>query len=292
MRHDQGTFKGAGGLNLYYQSWQPQARIRANLVIVHGLGSHSGWFNNLVQYLVPRGYRIYGFDLRGHGRSPGQRGHINTWAEFREDLSRFLQLIARRAPGLPCFLLGHSLGGAIALDYGLRFPQQLLGVIAIAPPLGKVGVSPLRIMIGRMLSWLWPNFSLNTGIDRTAGSRDPAIVTAYADDPLRHTKGTARLATEFLATVAWLQAHAVDLQVPLLILQGGADRITAPQGSRTFFQQVALLDKAWYEYVQGYHDLQNDIDYQDMLSDLGDWLELHLQELCPPTSNLVSVISA
>lgn len=280
MQHSEGTFKGAGELDLYYQCWCPSGKQRAILIIVHGLGGHSGLFNNLVQSLVPHGYEIYAFDLRGHGRSPGRRGHINAWAEFREDLGSFLHWVEVQTPKLPCFLLGHSLGGAIALDYILRFPNGLQGVIATAPAIGKVGVSPVRMAIGRILSWLWPNFTLNTGIEQGACSRDPAVVTAYARDPLRHTKGSARLVTEFLTVTAWIQNHIADLQAPLLILHGGADRVAPSEGSCTFFKQVIFSDKERREYPESYHELHDDINHQEVLADLSNWLERHLQKGC------------
>ena len=277
MQHREGTFKGAGELDLYYQCWRPSGQRRAILIIVHGLGGHSGLFNNLVDSLVPQGYEIYGFDLRGHGRSPGQRGHITTWAHFREDLGRFLSWVDAHTPKLPRFLLGHSLGGAIALDYILHYPNGLQGVIATAPAVGKVGVSPVRMTIGRILSCLWPSFSLNTGIAQGACSRDPAVVAAYAQDPLRHTKGSARLVTEFFTTTAWIQSHIANLQAPLLIMHGGADRVTSSEGSCAFFQQVKFSDKERREYPESYHELHSDINYQEVVADLSNWLERHLQ---------------
>ena len=277
MQHREGTFKGAGELELYYQCWRPMDPPLAILIIVHGLGGHSGLFNNLVDSLVPQGYAIYGFDLRGHGRSPGQRGHINAWSEFREDLRRFQRWVKANTPRLPCFLLGHSLGGAIALDYALHFPEGLQGVIATAPAVGKVGVSPIRLGMGRILSCLWPSFSLNTGIAQGACSRDPAVVAAYAQDPLRHTKGSARLVTEFLTTTEWIQSHTADLQAPVLILHGGADQVTSSEGSCAFFQKIKLSDKERREYPESYHELHSDINHQEVFADLSNWLERHLQ---------------
>lgn len=276
MNHVEGTFKGARGLQLYYQSWHPPRRARAIVAIVHGLGAHSGLFSNALHYLIAQGYAVYAFDLRGHGRSPGQRGHINTWAEFREDLSAFLQLIREQEPGCPCFLGGHSLGGVIALDYALRSPEGLQGVMVIAPALGKVGVPPLKITLGQLLSRVWPRFSLRLGLDRTASSRDASVVSAYAQDPLRHERGSARLATEFLKTVDWIQNHVTHLRIPLLVLHGSADRVALPEGSRAFCQQVTFPDKSCYEYPGGYHDLHVDTNYQTVLTDLGNWLEQHL----------------
>jgi alpha-beta hydrolase superfamily lysophospholipase len=279
--HREDTFKGVGKLDLYYQSWHPDGKVRAILAIAHGLGAHSGRYGNVVQHLIPKQYAVYGLDSRGHGRSLGQRGYINSWTEFREDLRAFIQLIQTQQPGCPIFLMGHSLGAVIVLDYVLRYPQEasaLQGVIALAPTLGKVGVSKIRLLVGQILSRVWPRFTLSTGIDLSAGSRDEKILAAYAQDPLRHTRASARLATEFFTTVDWINAHAADWQLPLLILHGGADRVALPEGGDIFCQRVSCVDKKRIEYPEAYHELQDDLNYQEVLADLEDWLEGHLPD--------------
>jgi alpha-beta hydrolase superfamily lysophospholipase len=273
--HREGKFLGAGATNLYYQSWHPNGEIRAIILIVHGLGAHSGIFDNLVEFLIAHHYAVYGLDLRGHGRSPGQRGYINNWSEFREDLRAFRQLIAAQESELPLFLLGQSLGGTITLDYILHYPGEFQGLIAIAPAL-EVNISPVKLIIGRILAKFLPRFTLNTGIDLAAGSRDPRVVAAYAQDPLRHSQGTARLATEFLRTAAWIKREAAMLQVPLLILHGGADRVTLLESSRLLFETITFADKEKREYPESYHELHNDLNYQEVLTDIEDWLEKHL----------------
>ncbi|NJP11567.1 MAG: alpha/beta hydrolase [Leptolyngbyaceae cyanobacterium RU_5_1] len=286
MKHNQGTFQGFGGLNLYYQSWHPVELTQAVVVVVHGLGGHSGLFDHVVQYLVPQGYEVYAFDLRGHGRSPGQRGHINTWTEFRGDLRAFLQWIREQRSRCPCFLWGHSLGGTIVLDYALRFPDDLQGLIVTAPALGRVCISPCKLLLGRLLSRVFPRFSLRLGLKNDVCSRDPSVCEAFLLDPLRHEYGSARLATEFFATVSWIQTHTSDLKVPLLTLHGGADQVTLPEASRAFFQQVTFPDKEYYEYPEHYHDLYVDLNYQTVFSDFGNWLERHLEgsATCHPLS--------
>jgi alpha-beta hydrolase superfamily lysophospholipase len=274
--HREGTFEGAAGLRLYFQSWQPCAEPRAILVLLHGLGGHSGTFQNVAEYLLPTCVATYAFDLRGHGRSPGQRGHINAWSEFREDLSAFLRFIDDREQGCPRFLIGHSLGAVIILDYILRSQANVSGIIALAPALGKVGVPLVKLALGRVLSTVWPRFSLDTGIELTAGSRDRPVLESYLSDPLRHTKGTARLATEFFDTVVWIQVHAAELRTPLLILHGGADRIALPEGSQTFVEKVVFSDKERREYPGVYHDMCSDLDCLLILADIRDWLDRHL----------------
>ncbi|RDH50927.1 alpha/beta hydrolase [Fischerella thermalis] len=274
MTHIEGTFIGAGGLSLYYQSWQPEGELRAIIAIVHGLGAHSGLFMNAVQHLLPLGYAVYAFDLRGHGRSPGQRGHINSWAELREDLHTFLTHIQEQSSGCAYFLWGHSLGAVIAVDYALRFPQSLQGLILTAPALGKVNLPLVKVALGRMLSQVWPNFSLKVGLDKGKNLQGPNYLTIQ--DPLRHEYGSARLAGGFFATEKWVETHACELQVPLLILYSSDDKITPPEGSIKFFQKIGFPDKEIYEYAGDYHDFHLDINYQKILVDLEDWLERHL----------------
>lgn len=277
MHHIQGWFSGSQGLELYYQRWQPQGDPKGSVALVHGLGSHSAWFVNLISPLVESGYCVYAYDLRGHGRSPGQQGHIDHWAQYRDDFHHFYQLIRAHQPTLPCFVLGHSLGGIIVLDYALHYPGALSGVIIIAPAIGNVGVPTLKLALGRLLSWICPRFSLDTGLDRQGGSRDPAIVKAYELDPLRHTRGTARLATEFLRTRQWLSDRLCQLTMPMLVLQGGGDPVVSPDSVRQMFDHIQTTDKEYHEYPDAYHDLHNDRCAAIVVQDILDWLERHTQ---------------
>jgi alpha-beta hydrolase superfamily lysophospholipase len=229
----------------------------------------------MVEYLIEHNYAVYGFDLRGNGRSPGQRGYINSFSEYREDLKSFVDLVKAKEPDLDLFIIGQSMGGTIALDYILREPLQLKGLILLAPALG-LGVSWWKLLAGKILSGVLPRFSLATGIDFNAASRDPKAVAACREDPLRHSRGTARLATELLNTIEWIEAHIRQIKVPLLILHGGADRVTLAQSSRVFFERLTLADKERQEYPDSYHELHSDINYQEVLGDMEDWIQRHL----------------
>jgi alpha-beta hydrolase superfamily lysophospholipase len=279
MRHSEGKFRGAGKLELYYQSWHPKAPARAAIAIVPGLGEHSGRCRNIGNHLVPRGYAIYAFDLRGNGRSPGQRGYVKEWKEFREDVASFLALIRDREPHTPIFLFGESLGGVIALDYCLSRPPGLSGLICAAPALGEVGVPRFLWMLARVLNRVLPRFSLPTGLDDSNLSRDPEVVKAFQQDSLTHSRGTARLAMEFRRAVEWIHAHADGLELPLLIVHGTADRIASAEGSREFIRKVKFPDKDLREYEGGYHELYNDIIKDKVLADTEQWLERRLCHL-------------
>ena len=278
MKHDQSTFIGLKQQDLYYQSWLPEDIIKGVLVLVHGLGGHSGMYQNIVNHLLEKQYAIYAFDLPGHGLSPGIRAYINSWSEYVDNLRIFIDLVRTRHDQIPLFLYGHSMGGMIVISYTLKYPEDnglISGVIACSPSVGDVAVSPLRLLLGKLLSNIYPQFSLDTGFDINAGSRDPQVIKDYNRDKLRHTRGTARLSTEFFKELAWIYEHLQKWQVPLLILHGGADRVTLPEGSRIFYDQINCVDKQRIEYPGAYHDLHRDINYLEVMTDLSNWLDAH-----------------
>lgn len=277
ITNQEGQFAAYGGLELYYQSWiSHEAPTRGAVLIVHGVGEHSSAYRNVVERLAPAGFALHGFDLRGHGRSPGQRAFINSWDDYRQDLRAFVRFVQSQQPAQPLFLLGHSMGGITVLDYALRYPGGLSGLVAIAPAIGQIGISPTLMAIARLVSRVRPTFSMKSGLDATAISRDPQVVAAYKADPLVHDVGTARLAAEAERTVAWLQAHAADLRVPLLIQHGQADRIAQPDGSRRFIANMTEPDKELHEYPDAFHQVHNDLGHDAATADLLAWLERHL----------------
>ncbi len=279
MQHTTGKFTGDGGLELFMQSWLPAGNKRAVIALIHGLGEHSGRYQNVVDVLVPQGYAIYSFDHRGHGRSPDRQcAHVNDWSEYRNDVRAFVQLVQQREPGLPLFLYGHSMGGLITLEYVLHHPEGLAGVIASAPAVSAVEASPLLLAVGRLMSRLKPEFSLDSGLDAAGISRDTAVVEAYQKDPFVHGKVSARWSVAFTGAIAWTQAHAAEFQPPLLILHGEADRLVAPSGSQTFFEKVRQPDKKRIVYPGGYHEPHNDIQKEQVLADVAAWLHAHLPQ--------------
>ncbi|MEL6440508.1 MAG: lysophospholipase [Cyanobacteria bacterium J06621_8] len=275
----EGTFLGANGLELYYQCWHPQASAKAIVVLVHGFGVHSNIFSRLVEFLVQKDLGVYGFDLRGHGRSPGQRGYINSWTEHRLDLAAFLNLVQIKESHLPLFIIGQSMGGIVTLDYVLRTSAQQLkpiaGLILIAPALGLC-ITPWKLTLGKLLSLIYPRFALNTGIDYEAASRDPQVIEANRHDPLRHAQGTARLSTELLKTINWVKGQAQELATPLLLLHGLADRVTPADSSQSFFQHLTLADKELRLYPNSYHELHSDTNCLEVATDIHSWIGNHL----------------
>lgn len=273
MKHKTGQFKGASGELLYFQNWQPERETVAALIVVHGFSDHSSRYSNLVQGLVPRGMNIYAFDQLGHGHSPGKRGHIDSFNLFREDLKAFVHNVNDWVQGQPLFLFGHSMGGLIVLSYGLKYPQGISGVIASAPHLSDPPVSPIKSLIGRLLSGVLPSVTINAGLDAKDICREAATVQAYEDDPLVHGKGSPRLSTELAAAVIATQEDAENFQLPLLIYHGSADKLTSPQASRQFFDKVQIENKRYITYEGGFHEGHNDLHQERVVIDVGQWIE-------------------
>ena len=272
MTDQDAWYEGAGGTRLYCRHCPPETGPRAALIALHGLGDHSGLYPMVGEALGPRGIAVYLPDLRGNGRSPGPRGHIDAWADLREDLRRLVQRTGAEAPGLPLFLLGNSLGGLVVLDYALHHPAGLRGVIAVAPPLGALGVPAPLLALGRILSRVWPRFSLETGMDLSGLSRDPSVAAEILADPLFHRRGTARLSTEVTATIERVQRAAPTFPTPVLVVHGSADRMVPPEGSRRFVARVGHPDATWLEIAGGYHALLADLDHERVLAAIGDWI--------------------
>ena len=255
---------------IFWQHWRPE-HPRAVLVNVHGLGDHSGLYPSIAAWFPARGVAVYALDTRGNGRSPGRRGHIDRWSTFRDDLQRFIQLVHERE-GMRPVLLGHSLGGLMAIDYALACPGTVRGVAAAAPVLGSIGTPEPLLWIARVLSRVWPTFTLETGLDLSGLARDPAVIQAILNDPLFHRFATARLATEVLATMSSVHDRAAALDTPVLLQHGTADRMVLIDGSRRFASGPAAAHVRLIEY-DAFHALFADVGYEQRLADLTTWME-------------------
>jgi acylglycerol lipase len=271
-----GRFAGARGTALCRRRWRPDTPTRGVLVNVHGLGDHSGLYPAVGEYFTARGFAVHAPDLRGNGLSPGQRGYITRWDVFREDLRRFLELVRSEEPGLPLFVLGNSLGGLIVLEYAVRYPEGLQGVIAAAPPLGTLGIPAPLLLLGKVMSHIAPRFGMRTGMDLRGLARDPAVVDAVLADPHFHRWGTARLSVEVARAVERVQEGAARFPLPVLLLHGGADRMVLPDGTRAFMAKLGQPDRTLIEYPDGFHALFADQGGERVLADVQRWIEAHL----------------
>jgi len=273
MQTSEGTFQGDAGLELYYQSWHPQGKPKAVLVIVHGVAEHSNRYLNLVDNLVPENIAIYSYDQRGHGKSPGQRGYLNSWDEYRTDFKQFLELVHQREPDLPLFAYGHSEGALIILEFLLQDTDHIAGIIVSGPPLDTTqAASPLLVVAAKFLSRVWPTFSFDSPINPAQLSCDVRVVQKYQDDPEVFKILTARWGTEYLNAQNRTREHTSDIDLPILILHGGDDSICDPQASQDLYDQVSSTDKTLKIYPSYFHEIHNEPGHITVVQDIEAWI--------------------
>lgn len=274
MQHNDGTLKSTDGLDLYWQAWKPDGACKAVWAIVHGYGEHSGRYLNPVNYFVPRGYALYAYDLRGHGKSPGPRGHIQRFAEYLADTDAFVKFVRRQEPDRQIFLVGHSLGGLIVSAYVEEHGAgDLSGLIMSSAFLGfKMQVPAGKAALGRVMSRLMPALTMKNDLSAEALSHDPAVVAAYDTDSLNHHVATARFFTEVTDAQARALARAETVRLPLLVVYAGADQIVDPDCSRVFFERAASADKTAHCYDGYYHEIFNEVGRADVFQDIERWL--------------------
>jgi acylglycerol lipase len=273
MERSEGTFNTPDGLSLYYQRWLPEGSPAAVVVIVHGLADHGGRYAHVGAFLAAAGYAVYALDQRGHGRSDGKRCYADRFSDHVDDLAFFLDRVRDEQGGRKTFLLGHSMGGTIVLDYALTHRHGLAGILVSSAliRLGAASATPLAPLAG-LLSAVLPRVG-TTVIDAAAISRDAAVVESYRHDPLVFCgKIPAREGAEALKAARRIEAGIGTIDVPMLILQGTADRIVDPAGSRRLYEKAGAADKTLKLYDGFYHEIMNDPGQQAVLKDIKDWL--------------------
>ena len=270
MSSAEGFLTAYDGTQLHWDSFPATAPQRGVILNICGLGDHSGLHPTITGTLPGQGFAVYALDTRGNGKSGGKRGHVWRWADFRDDLHRFVSFVRERETA-PLTLLGHSLGGLMVLDYSLAHPGMVQNVVAMAPPLGSLGTPSWLIALGKVLSRVAPSFTIQTGLDLSRLAHDPAVVAAVESDPLFHRLASGRLATEVLATRDHLHGHARDLRDRSLIMHGDDDGMVAIDGSRRLAEEAGG-NVTLREYPGGWHALLADFGWEERMNDLVLWI--------------------
>ncbi len=262
------------GLQFYAQEWRPDGDARAVVALVHGLGEHSSRYDHVANYFNDHGLGVVAMDHRGHGRTGGKRGH-GSYDVILEDIDHLLLETAQRYPAKPVFLYGHSLGGALVLYYGLKRQPKIKGVICTSPGLIPAQDPGGKILLARVMSALAPSFQIENGLDVTGLSHDTAVVKAYQADPLVHGKISARLGLDLIENGKWIIEHAAEFPLPLLLLQGSADRLVNPMGAKQFAPKVK--NNIRFKQFDGwYHELHNEVEKEIVLHEMVAWVDEQL----------------
>ncbi|HEY9287751.1 MAG TPA: lysophospholipase [Candidatus Dormibacteraeota bacterium] len=261
------------GVDLFVRRWDdPGVERRWTFVIVHGHGEHGGRYAGFADWFSPLGATLYAMDHRGHGKSGGQRGHADSLPSLLDDIDAVVQRAAAES-GRPVVLVGHSLGGLLAIAYALDRGANLDRAIFSAPALRlRVAVPGWKRAAAGFLPKVAPRLSLSNEIDASDLSHDVAIVDAYRADPLVHNRITAGMYAATVAQGESLIRRAPELQVPFLLLHGRDDRIVDPAGSQQFFRRATAPERAFCLYPGMYHEIFNELDRERVFADIESWL--------------------
>jgi acylglycerol lipase len=261
MKHSEGNFKGYKDFNIYYQRWLPEKKAKAVLLVAHGYAEHSGRYGNVVNFFVPKGYAVYALDHRGHGRSDGERVHVDDFKDYIKDLKTFFNIVRKENPRDKIFLIGHSMGSVIALLYTIQYPQEIAGIVTSGGGLARPGDPPMPL--GK------PGEALPSAMI----SRDPAVIKAYENDPLVY-HGPIPAGFARGGRPGKLYDMVTAIKLPALIMAGNGGLSGAR--SRLLHERIGSKDKTLKLYEGLLHEIFNEPEHLQVMGDLEAWLEAHL----------------
>jgi acylglycerol lipase len=269
-RHEE-TVRGASGLNLFVRSWRPEGRARGVVAVVPGFNSHSGYYGWAAEQCTAAGLAVFAVDLRGRGRSDGERFYVEKFSDYVSDAASVVTLAKSREPGLPLFLLGHSAGGVVACVYTLEHPTELAGLICESFA-HEVPAPDFALAVFKGLSHVAPHAHV-LHLKNEQFSRDPKVVQAMNEDPLiaHETQPTQTLA-EMVRADERLKREFPLITLPVLIIHGTADTATKPSGSQRFYENAGSKDKTLKLYEGHFHDLLNDVGKDVVMADILRWI--------------------
>lgn len=277
MQHHTEWLHTPDGNEIFMQRWMPEGTPSAYLLIVHGYAEHSGRYAHVARFFKDHGFGVFAYDRRGHGRSSGLRGYIARFELHLKDLTRVLDTVRTAAGRVPVFLFGHSAGGAIVTRYVLTRAPKVQGVLLSGAAL-KLGedISPFLQRIAGLAGALLPKVK-TIKLDSASVSRDPEVVAAYDADPLVYHGATyARYGAELIKTTKAIQRDMEEFRAPVLIMHGGADRLTEPEGSRQLYRRASSKDKSLKMYEGLYHELVNEPEQETVMQDMLNWMQRRL----------------
>lgn len=266
------------GLKMYAKGWTPEKEPKAVICLIHGLGEHIGRYDHVGAAFVEAGYAMLGFDLRGHGKSGGPRGHAPSADAFFKDIEAFVAEAAKRYPSAPRFLYGHSLGGLLTLSYAVTYKVDVKGLIVSSPGLRTaIHDQKAKLMLAKVLGSLAPTVTLASDLDTAALSRDPQVVKDYVNDPLVHNKITTGFGKAGLVITDLAFQNASKLAVPLLLAYCSGDTIAFPRGSEEF-ARLAPQNLVTLKRFEGlYHEPHNEPEKAEVLKTYIQWLDAQVK---------------
>lgn len=266
-------FVGAGGVDIVYDVWTPDAAPRAVVVLAHGLGEHARRYDHVAERFGEAGFITYALDHRGHGRSGGKRMLVRDITEFTADVGTLVDIAKRENPGLKCVVLGHSMGGGIVFAYAVERPDDYDMIVLSAPAVAAQDiVSPVVAVAAKVLGAVVPGLPVQD-LDFTLISRDPEVVRAYNEDPMvYHGRVPAGIGRALLQVGETMPRRAPALTAPLLVVHGTDDGLVPIEGSRRLVECVGSTDVRLKEYPPLYHEVFNEPERNEVIDDVVSWI--------------------
>lgn len=264
------------GTNLYFTCWDTDQNPKAVVCLIHGLGEHSGRYEHWGAWLNNAGYSLLAIDLRGHGKSGGQRGHVSSFNDYLNDTDTLLQEAGKRFPGIPVFLYGHSMGAIITVDYVLRRKPKIRGVVISAlETRNSLQEQKAKVLMARLGGTVAPKLSISSGLIPETISRDAEVVYRYTHDPYVHDKVSLGWGKSALETIRFIKEHNTEWNVPVLIMHGEKDAIGFAEGSREFGSNISgdCTVKIWPGL---FHEVHNEPEKEQVFEYLKAWLDEHV----------------
>ena len=256
---------------LFSSNWKSKQSTKVQILLIHGLGDHSGRYKHLVDHFTKWGADITAFDLYGHGKSIGKRGHISSYSILMDEINYYLDKIKEENSNQPVILYGHSMGGNIVLNYCLKNSPSINGMIASSPAIRPAfKSSSIQLTIAKILYPILPSLTINNRLNLYNISRDKAIIQKYKDDPLVHNQVSVKLGLDILKHGEWVLENSNRLHIPGLIIHGDKDEMTDHDASQTFSNNSTNC--TFKSFKGGYHELHNDIEKELVFSNITDWI--------------------
>jgi alpha-beta hydrolase superfamily lysophospholipase len=272
IRRTESYFAAGRGRSLFRRAWLPPEPQRL-LVLVHGYAEHSGRYEHVGAWFAALGCAVHAYDHQGHGRSDGVRGHLRRFADLLDDLEVFLAGVRGEHPGLPAFVVGHSMGGLVVAAFVRERRPELVGAVTSGAALSLAEVPSGTLLLAlRLLRRVVPRFGMTRPIAPEALSRDPEVGRAYLDDPLVFRRMSVSLAAEMFDAGRRTLPGGADVRLPMLLLHGEADPLCPAAGSQTFYEQLGTAGSDLRVYPGLRHEIFNEPEQESVFADLLEWL--------------------
>jgi acylglycerol lipase len=269
--------ESGGGLSINVRSWHPEGKARAVVVIVPGFNSHSGYYAWVAEQFVASGFSVWAVDLRGRGKSDGERFYVEKFADYVNDVASVVTLVTSREPGVRVFVLGHSAGGVVACIYALEHQTEISGLICESFA-HQVPAPDFALAVLKGLSHVWPHAHV-LKLRNEDFSRDPNVVESMNNDPLiAHEIQPTQTVAEMVRADERLKKEFPLITLPVLILHGTDDKATKPSGSQLFYDTAGSADKTLKLYDGHFHDLLNDVGKEMVMADIKNWIAARIAD--------------